>query len=223
MHIYLLPKPTGAAAGGWLITLADLIALMLCFFVMMFAMSSVDTGRWDAVAEGMRNALPARDDTKAPAPDADTAAKPLPTEEGLDLGYLGALLSERIAQDGSLSTAVVTGRDGSLVVTLPGDLLFSGADAMLRPEGARAVRRLAGLLANVRNEIAVVGHATRSADQDGWAHGIAAGSAVARLLGEGGIRAGIRVLGMAAAPGRAEDAGRAATRVDILVREDGVR
>ena len=223
MRVYLLPKPTGAAAGGWLITLADLIALMLCFFVMMFAMSSLDTERWNAVAQGMRDALPARDETNAPTPTADTAAKPLPTDAGLDLGYLGALLSERIAQDGALSMAIVSSRDGALVVTLPGDLLFSGADAMLRPEGTRAVRRLAGLLANVRNEIAVVGHATRSADQEGWAHGIAAGAAVAGLLGHGGVRAGMRVLGMAAAPGRAGDAGNAATRVEILVREDGVR
>jgi len=222
MRVFLLPKP---AAGGanWLITLADLIALMLCFFVMMFAMSSLDTGRWDAVSQGMRNAMPAPDEKRAPTPEADTAAKPLPTPDGLDLGYLAALLSRRIAQEEALARASVSTREGAFVVTLPGDLLFSGADAMLRPEGSRAVRQLAGILANVRNEIAVVGHATRSAERGGWALGIAAGSAVAALLREGGGHPGLRVLGMAGEPGDGRQDSLAASRVDILVREDGVR
>lgn len=222
MRVFLLPKPTTGGAN-WLITLADLIALLLCFFVMMFAMSSLDTGRWDAVSQGMRSAMPAPDEKRAPTPDADAAAKPLPTPEGLDLGYLAALLSRRIAQEETLARASVATREGAFVVTLPGDLLFAGTDAMLRPEGRRAVQRLASILANVRNEIAVVGHATRSAERGGWASGIAAGSAVAALLREGSGHPGLRVLGMAGAPSEGREAPRAASRVDILVREDGVR
>lgn len=223
MRVFFIDKPAGSGGANWLITLADLIALLVCFFVMMFAMSSLDTGRWDAVSRGLRDAMPARDHTRLPRPDAQSVARPLPVAEGLDLSYLAVLLTRRLAADPVLARASVVSSDETLVVALPGDLLFAERDVILREEGLRAVRRLAEHLAYIRNELAVVGRSGLSAERGGWMAGIEAAAVVAQALREAGVRADIRTLGMAAAAGRDATDGRVTSRIEIVLRENGIR
>ena len=49
------PKPEEAPKGSpmWMTTYSDLVSLLMCFFIMLFAMSSVDVARFEAFAAGM--------------------------------------------------------------------------------------------------------------------------------------------------------------------------
>ena len=49
----LLPKPS----NNWLITFADLMALLLCFFVLLFAISQLDLAKFRQIAQSMSLAL----------------------------------------------------------------------------------------------------------------------------------------------------------------------
>lgn len=44
------PQDSGGAGGGWISTFADLMNLLLCFFVLLFASSSVDQAKFDEIA-----------------------------------------------------------------------------------------------------------------------------------------------------------------------------
>lgn len=50
-------KPEDPPAGlpAWMATFSDLMNLLLCFFVMLFSMSSIDANKWNAMAAAMSN------------------------------------------------------------------------------------------------------------------------------------------------------------------------
>ncbi len=51
-HEIAMP-PKQKVSQAWLITFTDLTALMLTFFVLLFSMSEVRQGAWDAVVQSL--------------------------------------------------------------------------------------------------------------------------------------------------------------------------
>ncbi len=49
------PAPKGAP--GWMATFSDLMNLLLCFFVLLFSMSSVDAEKWNEVVNSMQSSF----------------------------------------------------------------------------------------------------------------------------------------------------------------------
>lgn len=45
----------GPGSPAWMATFSDLMNLLLCFFVLLFSMSSVDTAKWNAMAQSFAN------------------------------------------------------------------------------------------------------------------------------------------------------------------------
>lgn len=52
-------KPEDPPAGlpAWMATFSDLMNLLLCFFVMLFSMSSIDANKWNAMAAAMSSSV----------------------------------------------------------------------------------------------------------------------------------------------------------------------
>lgn len=150
----------GALPGrGWLVIFTDLIALLLTFFVMLFAMQEVDGARWQPIDESLsRNFAPTLADPDRRA-GADASIQPLLTLPADDLDYLRALLLSRQADDPVLGKARFTGDGDGLLISLPADLLFASGRADLAEKGEKAVATLGRLLANIGNGIEVQGHA----------------------------------------------------------------
>ena len=63
--------PAALDSPAWLITFADLAALMLSFFVMLFAMKSVETEAWHAVRESLSLELAPSEAARQTAAGAD--------------------------------------------------------------------------------------------------------------------------------------------------------
>ena len=57
--------PKGAPA--WMNTFSDLMNLLLCFFVLLFSMSTVDTDKLEAVVASLQNAISILPDGDAPS------------------------------------------------------------------------------------------------------------------------------------------------------------
>ena len=49
------PEDPPAGSPAWMSTFSDLMNLLLCFFVMLFSMSSIDANKWDEMAAAMSN------------------------------------------------------------------------------------------------------------------------------------------------------------------------
>jgi chemotaxis protein MotB len=50
-------EDSGAAGGSWIDTFADLMNLLLCFFVLLFSMSSVDADKFEALVQSLEHSF----------------------------------------------------------------------------------------------------------------------------------------------------------------------
>lgn len=162
-HERKLGRRAGRKYGGgpsWLVTLVDLVSLMLAFFVMRFAMTTIDSPGFDEAAASISVAL------GKTVVSVEDAAPPqtlgVETERrgvGFRLSYLEPLLQAKLARDPLLQSARV-GRAGErLVIELPSDLLFDTGRASLTPAAREAVAELSTALSNLPNRLEVLGHA----------------------------------------------------------------
>jgi chemotaxis protein MotB len=162
-HERKLGRRAGRKYGGgpsWLVTLVDLVSLMLAFFVMRFAMTSIDSPDFDAAAASLSVALGKTVSTIA----GEAPPQPLGVESerggpGFRLSYLEPLLRAKLDRDPVLKSARIERILGRLVIGLPSDLLFETGRASLTPVARMAVAELATAFMNLPNRLEVLGHA----------------------------------------------------------------
>lgn len=225
------PIPDGRGRPVWLVTLADLVALMLTFFVLIFSMSSIRSDDWSRIAEGLPAGAPVEVAAQDRPPGANSNVETLEIEPGLDLRYLEAVLREQFPQDRVMREAVLGRTRDALVVSLPAHLLFESASDRLTSGADTALFRLGGLLANLKNDIAVIGHTdpqpiTTERFPSNWELSLSRALTVAGALRQAGYPHSLQVLGVAESrfadlPPSLGEAGRhaLARRVDLLIRD----
>ena len=225
------PRPYGDPV--WLITFADLVGLMLAFFVMLFAMSGIDGAKWRGVADGLSRSLDPVIAIEDEGPRADRNVDEVAVEPGSDLDYLAALLARDLAAEPALAAAIVRPLDDRIVISLPADLLFEPTSARLGEQAGPALFALGGLLRNLDNGIEVAGHADRQTVENAdypsnWELSLARALAVADALRDFGYDRPIVARGYGdsrfdeisprLAAARRETLAR---RVDVVIREAG--
>lgn len=145
--------------NAWLVTFTDLMALMLTFFVMLFAMSNVKTDQWQNLSESLRERLSTVLDQKQASPTFKLDMPASDRTPGADLDYVTELLRSQMAEHPGLQQSVVRREEGRVFVSLPADMLFDGGAFELKDRAAKAVFALGGILRNFDNRIEVAGHA----------------------------------------------------------------
>lgn len=142
----------------WLVTFSDLVLLLLTFFVLLFAMSDIDLGRYGALSRSTGQAIADPNLIDAPAPTSDFAIQQRELIPAEDLGFLKAIITDALAKDARFGQVATRLTGEYLVLSLPGSLLFTPGSAIMTPQAEAAVFDLAGLLGALDNAIAVSGH-----------------------------------------------------------------
>ena len=144
------------SGGSWLTTYSDLVTLLMCFFVLLFAFSTVDADKFRMVAISLQSALRGV------------------LEGGVSLGPHDVLdkyeLEERLMHDafadveafieeaGLRGAVVAVYEERGLVVRFMDLVLFELAKADLRPEGKVILDKVALVLDRFPNQVAIEGH-----------------------------------------------------------------
>jgi chemotaxis protein MotB len=150
----------------WLLTYADLITLLLGLFVILYAMSKIDQGKYQQVVVALSQAFGGK--TILPASGGITPM-PAPSSSGgndngdeassdSDQKELSEQINEALEQYIQSSKVNVTEDSGGLTIHLLEMLLFETGKADLRPEAQKALDELSVLIRNLPNEIRVEGH-----------------------------------------------------------------
>lgn len=196
-------EETTSGEAAWMITFADLVSLMLTFFVMLFSMSSLQMDEWDAMTDTLTQTLNPGKLTTVAAATAEFNIGTIFRRQATDLDYLSAVLQRGVAEDPLLKTSKIMLLDDRLVVALPGDLLFPSGKAVMPDEARSALFTLGSLLRNVGNQIGVNGHTDpRPPSAEGgfdsnWELSVARASAVANALRQSGYTDDIIAFGYA--------------------------
>lgn len=143
----------------WLLTYADLITLLLAFFIVMYSMSRIDAKKFGAMSTALSGVLSGRDlrlrEKAIFAENNSGGSGPL------DTGQLRVMQNdvEKRLEDAGLQKSVETEMTGrGFVIHILEGALFETASADLT-EGARAVLRVVGRqIGDASNHIRVEGH-----------------------------------------------------------------
>lgn len=185
----------------WLLTFADVTALLLAFFVMLFSMSTLQSERWqDIISRISVTDKPTEKAVRIPQAPKNVAT--VSSEEALPLNYLARVLEATLAEDEVLSGAIVHRLDQLVVVSLPSDAMFRQGEASLTDRAREALFRMGGVVASISNRIDVRGHTdpapgTTGAFTSKWAVSLARAAAVANELRSTGYRRQIPIYGLA--------------------------
>lgn len=147
-----------AASDAWLVTFSDLLALMLTFFVLVFSMSQIRLDAWESMVEAMTDRLSPREEWREIRLVQEPQAEHVHRAGAVELGYLEAVLTEKLRADPLLGDAVLHRLDDRIILSLPGDQMFAPGRAELRPEARRAVVLLADALRFIANQVEIEGH-----------------------------------------------------------------
>ena len=195
----------------WLLTYADLITLLMVFFVVMYSMSRADVAKFAKLQSALQRAfhvevLKGDDPTSIGGESGARSVRPTledtpanPSFIALDNRLISTVDELRQAlrelpgpESSNAQVHVGPARDG-VVISLSGNVLFDSGKAELKPVGMELVDALAVRLRSMPNELRIEGHtddvpiATRGYPTN-WELSAARATTVARYLSErGGI------------------------------------
>ncbi len=156
---------------AWMTTFADLVTLLMCFFVLLFAMSTTQQETYKELVQSLRSALGAQT-----IPEAGTREglqmNPVPSEEPTEITQIDELggmiqkeMDEIISEVRELvmfnklgGMVSVTQTDTGVVITMTDMLLFKKGGVRLAPKGRDILEKVAFVLAKFAYHIKIRGH-----------------------------------------------------------------
>ncbi|MBF0145333.1 MAG: OmpA family protein [Magnetococcales bacterium] len=221
--------PCKKGAPAWLNTFADMMSLLLTFFILLLSFAQLDVVKFEEASGSIRDAFGVQRIQQI---------NPLPTGEDLiatefDQEIIIVQLLEKIehvlVNQIDNGEAEVIELEQGFLVRLAGDTLFQPSSLKLRDPIKPTLQQVATLLAGVKNEIFVNGHTDNAPPPSdlpfasNWGYSAAMSAAIVQFLAENGgvdpVRLQARGLGQYS-PRQTNDtdAGRAANRrIEIMV------
>lgn len=182
--------------GNWELSFADMMTLILCFFILVVAVSEVDRAQYDQVADSLGQAMGAKAPEKA-KPD-------IPSEWRQKLKKLEDVRRDIEARIRTAPEALsLEMRPDAVAVNLRGQVFFDLGSAELTPTARGILDDLAPSILNLPYRVTVEGHTddipiTSAQFPSNWELSAARASAVARFLIERGLPARrVQVKGLA--------------------------
>jgi len=157
------------AAGGltgseWLTTYSDMVTLVLCFFVMLYAFSSLDVIKFQRALISLQGALGILPGGQTLSPEPMQQTGPGPQFRMIfvpDMEQMEAVQAEieQVLREVGMEDAVVTQiEERGLVVRFTERALFDSGRADIRPDARLVLERIAGVIGQIPNHVRVEGH-----------------------------------------------------------------
>jgi chemotaxis protein MotB len=141
-----------------MIMLADLLALLLTFFVMLLSMNTIQYERWNAIVRSFSAELnPARASFSIVEGREGSIARPV-EYSSISLDYLAAVFEETVGSGRHIPGLAVHRLEDRIVISLPNHFLFLPGNQRLTLNGLQIVRNLAENLRQLPNRVSVIGH-----------------------------------------------------------------
>lgn len=174
-----VPQEEDEGGGGgspeWMATFADLVTLLMCFFVLLFAMSTTQQETFKELVESLRSALGVQT-----VPETGTreglVMHAVPSQEQSDtqqVDELGGMIQKEMDEVVSeVKELILFNKLGGLVnvsesedgvvITLSDMLMFSAGESDVSEQGLEVLRKVAGILSQLAYHVKVKGHTDNS-------------------------------------------------------------
>ncbi len=162
-------KKSGNGGANWMDTYGDMVTLLLCFFVLLYSMSSIDSEKWELLVKSFN-------------PDATELSQIVTTQEkndyeypvkgGMDLpenadGFdqLYYALSQYISNNNLESSIELSKGDGFTFITFRDNVFFDGDSYVLKDEGKAVLDEFCNAIETAVDsieEIQILGHTSQA-------------------------------------------------------------
>ena len=194
-----------AGAPAWMATFADLVTLLMCFFVLLFAMSTTQQETYKELVQSLRTALGAQAVPESGTREGLTmhAVPSEPPVENQEIDELGAMIEKEMEDivsevrelvlfnklGGEVS---VTKTEDGVVITMSDLLLFSRGGTHLSAKGRDILKKVAAVLSKLAYHVKIKGHTDSSPISStmfpsNWELSSVRASTVVRLLVANGV------------------------------------
>ena len=147
----------------WMLSYSDMLSLLLCFFILLFAVSSLDAGKWEILVRTINPFL--EEPTEIVEIIPNTPGDVLDDTENV-LNDLLELLQEFVSENELEEEMEIVGGEGFVFIMFRNNILFDGDSYVLRPEATPILDFLGNviyLFSPLIDEVRVLGH-TNQAD-----------------------------------------------------------
>lgn len=155
-------------------TYGDMVTLLLCFFVLLYSISTVDQNKWRLIVESFNpSAVNGQEqivvDAKISPEDGEELISGSPpeqmTEEDIQFEELYLMLQQAIENGGIQDSVELTQGDGYTFISFRDQVFFDGDSSILRAEGKVILDELAEALRVANSaikQIEVMGHTAQA-------------------------------------------------------------
>ncbi|MDB5099305.1 MAG: motB [Cyanobacteria bacterium RYN_339] len=150
----------GSSRERWLVTYADLITLLLVFFIVMYALSSRISGeKFDQLASSLATSMKK---TRVPKPSDRTAfSKDLSKEQRQFKATADAVVESLVKTDPKSDVKIDIDERG-LVVSLIDTSFFDAGSAVLKPSAYKTLLAVTKPFHKLKNDLRIEGHSDSS-------------------------------------------------------------
>jgi chemotaxis protein MotB len=143
----------------WLVTFTDTMALMLTFFVLMFAMGQPKKEYWTDMATALNVEFQTPElNLRQLGPVNAINLDRVDFQRALDVDYLEGVLSETLKASTVFSQAIISKTDEAVILSFPEDFLFLAGSETLTKDADQLVLELATMLSQFKNAVIIHGH-----------------------------------------------------------------
>ena len=163
-------KSSGGGGANWMDTYGDMVTLLLCFFVLLYSMSTIDQEKWMMIVQSFNKTAIVSTDDSPRGPEGDGADElgggmPATTEMDSAMEEFYEFLQTYAASasgDGEDSSKITVSQgDGLIYLAFDSSVFFNGDKSDLRPEGKAILDDIIPALEEVApyiDELRVSGH-----------------------------------------------------------------
>ncbi len=165
-------KRSGGGGANWMDTYGDMVTLLMCFFILMYSMSSVDQEKYAAIAESFNpNATESylgdeANEDAVPEPPEETVTEEQ-SEENLEQLYED-LVDFFIEEDLGSNVSISKG-SGYVFISFHDALFFAGNSYTISDDGQAILDNVASAISEISNTVNVIevlGHTARADAND---------------------------------------------------------
>lgn len=215
----------------WMLTFADLLSLVLAFFVLLYSTQQVENSKWKNLSSSLSEHFSPNKDHNA-IQATPKALSQIDEPVAINLDYLQAVISEKFESIPEFTEKRIRRFDDRLAISFSGDGVFVGDDHQLSEDVKSELDKLSSVLGSIGNRIEIVSYTDKDSiplGQEPWRYTLRRADTVANEIKRAGYPYAVAAFGVGDSRNKSGKDVKAqggasadANRVEVVVRETTV-